>query len=156
MRIQGMKWMEQFYKRALLPYLEVEIRKKATKIKQINLHFKQLGSEGRTRNRKENTFRTSKMISEQQLDKSDAKSDVSITSVGSEKHDESFLAIEDEVQSNNFIPKCKTIKNCSALLYSLILLYVFISSFYPCLCRLCNFILSLDTISPYIFPVIFL
>ena len=34
------------------------------------------------------------------MDESDAESDVSITSVGSKKHDESFLAIEDEVDKS--------------------------------------------------------
>ena len=52
MRIQGLKWMNEFYKRALLPYLEHEITKKTVKIKEVNLYFQQLGNDGMTRNRR--------------------------------------------------------------------------------------------------------
>ena len=103
MRIQGLKWMEQFYKRALLPYLQHEIRKHATRIEEINLHFQQLGSDGSSKNKRQNTkSKASKMISEQQLDESDTESepDVSIISVGSDKHDDGLLEIEDVTAIN--------------------------------------------------------
>ena len=111
MRIQGQKWMEQFYKRALLPYLQHEIRKHATRIEEINQHFQQLGSNGSNINKRKNTkSKTSKMISEQQIDESDTESelDESIISVGSEKQEDDVLEIEDLTERN--LPEQETNK----------------------------------------------
>ena len=70
---------------------------------EINLHFQQLGSDGSSKNKRQNTkSKASKMISEQQLDESDTESepDVSIISVGSDKHDDGLLEIEDVTDIN--------------------------------------------------------
>ena len=88
-RVQGRQQMEQFFKRALMPYLQVEINNHSEKIKVINEHFKQLGSNGSRRkgqktaaafklnpapsNRKSN-FKPSKVLAELQLEVSDMES----------------------------------------------------------------------------------
>ena len=51
MRVQGKYQMEEFFKRALLPYLKEEISSQANQIKEINLHFQQLGGSDRSRSR---------------------------------------------------------------------------------------------------------
>ena len=88
MRVQGKHQMEEFFKRALLPYLKEEISSQANQIKEINLHFRQLGNSDKTRNRGNKTdpktkpayvkrktnFKPSKIRSEQQLEESDMES----------------------------------------------------------------------------------
>ena len=91
MRVQGRQQMEQFFKRALLRYLEVEINKQTDQIKMINQHFQQLGSSGSKRrgqkmaetatSKRKANFKPSKVLAEQQLEVSDMESseeDVSI------------------------------------------------------------------------------
>ena len=77
MRVQGRQQMEQFFKRALLRYLEVEINKQTDQIKMINQHFQQLGSSGSKRrgqkmaetatSKRKANFKPSKVLAEQQL-----------------------------------------------------------------------------------------
>ena len=56
MRVQGgpggSPQMDQFVKRALLPYLNAEIKKHETGIHEINLHFQQLGSKSKVMGKK--------------------------------------------------------------------------------------------------------
>ena len=103
MRVQGGPMMEKFSRRALIPYLEGEIKKKSMQIRDINMHFQQLGSTNKSKSRNKTTgpvnpsntkklanFKASKMISEQQLD----ESDTSIISVASEEEDDDSLELE--------------------------------------------------------------
>ena len=108
MRVQG--GHKQFSERALIPYLEEEIKDHAKKIKDINTHFRNFKNEqGKTaaagkenlapKNRRTN-FKLSKVVTEQQLEESDidmSELEDSIISVESDKQ-EDLVELEEENQ----------------------------------------------------------
>ena len=121
MRVQGKHQKEEFFRRALLPYLKREITSHATQIGEINLHFQQLGSSVGSRTRgnktgpkskpgppnKRSNFKLSKITAEQQLEESDLEStegDNSIISVRSYNQEGQNLNIE-KLKSSSRYPR---------------------------------------------------
>ena len=104
MRVQGKDKMEEFFRRALLPYLEGEIRKHSSRIRDINIHFQKLGSFEDSKSNKtrpahkdrRKDFKPSKVLLEQQLELSDlelSESDASVISVYEEIENEQSLGV---------------------------------------------------------------